>query len=134
MLNTGIKYAFLLLVITQGLHSYEEYHHALWTRLALARYASGLVSDNPALGFSVINGSLVLFGFWTYLVPVSRNWASAGRFLWGWCFLELANGIGHILFAVQARGYFPGLYTAPFLLLISAYISVYLWKKAADPS
>jgi hypothetical protein len=121
-MNPGIRYAFLLLVLMQTLHSLEEYYFSVWTVLAAARFASSLISDNLALGFLIINTAVVLLGFWTYLYPVSRQWASWGLFLWSWSAIELANGMAHIVFAVQAQGYFPGLYTAPLLLLCSCYI------------
>ena len=123
-MNPKIRYTFLLLVLAQTLHSLEEYYFSLWTVLAPARIVSGLISDNLALGFSIINSAVVLFGFWTYLYPVSRNWAYQSLFLWGWCALELANGVAHIVFAVQTQGYFPGLYSAPLLLLFSCYIGL----------
>jgi hypothetical protein len=122
--NPGIKLAFLLLVLTQTLHSFEEYYFSLWAVLAPARFISGLFSDDLAFGFAIINSAIVVFAYWTYLVPVSRNWTSASLFLWGWCLLELGNGIAHMVFAVQAQGYFPGLYTAPLLVLLSGYIIV----------
>lgn len=121
-MNASIRYTFLLLVLTQTLHSFEEYYFSLWTVLAPARFVSSLLSDDLALGFSIINSAIVIFGFWTYLYPVSRKWASSDLFLWAWCAIELANGIAHIVFALLAQGYFPGLYTAPLLLLFSCYI------------
>ena len=30
----------------------------------------------------------------------------------------IGNGLGHIALAIQAGGYFPGLYTAPFALVV----------------
>lgn len=121
-MNPSIKYGFLLLVLTQTLHSLEEYYFSLWTVLAPARFISALLSDDLAFGFAIINSAVVVFGFWTYLYPVSRKWASLGLFLWSWCAVELANGLAHIVFAAQAQVYFPGLYTAPLLVLLSCYI------------
>jgi len=39
--------------------------------------------------------------------------------IWGWSLLEFGNGSGHIIFAADANAYFPGLFTAPFLVLFS---------------
>jgi hypothetical protein len=122
--NPGIKLAFLLLVLTQTLHSFEEYYFSLWAALAPARFVSGLFSDDLAFGFAIINSAIIVFGYWTYLMPVSRNWASASLALWGWSLVELGNGVAHLLFAVQTQGYFPGLYTAPLLVLLSCYIII----------
>ena len=123
-MNPGVRYGFLFLVLTQTLHSFEEYYFSLWTVFVPARFISSLLSDDLAFGFSIINSVVVVFGFWTYLIPVSRNWASAKLFLWGWCGVELGNGITHIVMAVQTQAYFPGLYTAPLLLLLSCYIGL----------
>jgi nitroreductase len=124
-----IKFGFLLLVLSQAAHSIEEYSHSLWEVLAPARIASNLIASDPAVGFIIINTALVLFAFWTYFCPVSRNWATARRFLWFWIVLELGNSVAHLMFALNARGYFPGIYTAPVLLAISCYLALKLLRE-----
>lgn len=101
-------------------HSIEEYTFELYNVLAVARFASGLISDDLATGFAILNTTLVAFGFWCAFVPVRRNWPSAGALVIGWVTVETLNGIAHILLAVGAGGYFPGLATAPFLLGVTA--------------
>lgn len=123
-MDKRISRGFLLLVITQTFHSFEEYYFSLWAVFSPARIVSGFVSDNLPLGFSIINVTVVLFGCWTYFKPVIGSWPSASVFVGWWCVVELGNAVGHIIFAVQAQGYFPGIYTAPFLLLFSSYIIV----------
>ena len=93
-----------------------------------ARLASGFVSDDLATGFLILNASIVALAFWTYLLPVTRRWASAKAFLWFWIALELGNSIAHMGFAIAAGGYFPGLYTAPLLLVASCYLGLKLYK------
>jgi hypothetical protein len=110
---------FLGLALTQAAHSIEEFYFRLYDVLAFTRWFVGLISSNLAFGFAVGNTLVVAFMFWTYFRRVRLAAVSATVWLWGWSFLELANGTGHILLAVGAGGYFPGLYTAPFLLLIS---------------
>ena len=127
------KNGMLLLAVSQAFHSLEEYYRSLWEVLEPARLASSLVSDNPAVGFAVINASLVAFAFWTYLVPVSRNWAVAKVFLWFWVLLELANGTAHLALAATANGYFPGAYTAPILLVVSCYLGTKLLQRNNEP-
>lgn len=108
---------FLLLIASQSLHSIEEYIFRLWDVLAPARYVSGLFSTDLALGFGLANFAIIAFGLGCYFAPVRRQWQSACAFMWFWALLELANSIGHSLFALSIAGYFPGLYTAPLLFL-----------------
>ena len=80
---------------------------------------SGLVSDNLALGFAVINALIVVFVFWTYFGVVRPAATRVTAWMWGWLLLEFSNGSGHIIFAANANGYFPGFFTAPFLVFFS---------------
>lgn len=120
-MNATIKPAFLALIIAQAAHSVEECFMHLWEVLAPARMIAGLFTTNLAVGFAGGNVALVLFGVWCYAVPVRRDWPTAPGFVWFWTLLELGNGTGHLLFALNAGGYFPGLITAPFLLALSIY-------------
>jgi hypothetical protein len=127
--------AFLLLVGLQAAHSVEEYAAGLYEVLAPARFLSSLVSDDPRVGFAIINGALVAFGFWCYLVPIRSGRSSARAWAWPWVFIELANGVGHVGLALLASGYFPGALTAPFLLVSAAWLAFLLKKdppSAAD--
>lgn len=97
-------------------HSIEEYTFELYNVLALPRFASGLISNDLATGFAILNTTLVVFGFWCAFVPVRRNWPMARALVIGWVAVEALNGTAHILLAIGAGGYFPGVATAPFLL------------------
>ena len=110
---------FLGLAVTQAAHSIEEHFFRLYEVLAITRYVVGLISSNLALGFAIANTLVVVFIFWTYFRRVRPVASSATAWIWGWALLEFANGSGHIILAADADGYFPGLFTAPFLLLIS---------------
>lgn len=107
---------FLALILAQAAHSVEEYVFRLYDVLAPARMISGLVSQNRGLGFAVVNLALVLFGVWCYLARVRSNHRSGVGWAWVWALLEGANGTGHLLFAGARGEYFPGAWTAPFLL------------------
>ncbi len=128
-----IKLVFFLLIISQTLHSIEEYYYSLWEVFAPARFVSLLINDNVVGGFIIINASLVLFGFWTYFVPLSHHWSTMRVFLWFWVILELGNGIGHVIFAIQTQGYFPGIYSAPLLLALSCYLGLELLQSGKQP-
>lgn len=123
------KRLFFLLICAQALHSIEEYYFSLWEVLAPARFLSGLVSTDLPFGFAVINATIVALGLWTYAWPVRRNSNHAMRLAWFWTILEAANGIGHLMFAIASRSYFPGVYTAPLLLVLSGLLAMQLMRE-----
>jgi hypothetical protein len=115
---------FLFLILAQGAHSIEEYATKLYEVFAPARFVSSLVSSDLALGFLVVNAALVTFGLWCWAVPVRSGWHAARGLVWLWTILELGNGICHSVLALSRGGYFPGLLTAPLLLLLAAWLAV----------
>jgi hypothetical protein len=115
---------FLLLILAQAAHSIEEYVTGLYQVFAPARFVNGLVSNNLPLGFLVFNTGLVAFGLWCWAVPVRSGWAAATGLAWFWIILELGNGIGHCGLALRQGSYFPGLITAPLLLLFASWLAV----------
>lgn len=123
-----IKRAFLLLAFLQALHSLEEYVFELWDYLAPARIISGLVSDNLAVGFAAANAVIVALIFWTWYSAVGKGTSGSRGLVWFWAILETLNGAGHIGFGLSAGGYFPGLYSAPLLLLTGAYLLIELGR------
>jgi hypothetical protein len=118
--------AFLAVVPAQVAHSVEEYVSRLYDVFPLARFASRLVSSDLATGFAALNLTFVAFGLWCYVVPVRRAWASAEAWAWLWVIVGLGNGIGHPLLAARSGGYFPGVATAPVLLILALYLAVRL--------
>jgi len=115
-------------ILAQACHSFEEYRNRLYDVLAPARYVSGLISDDHRIGFVIFNAALVAAGLWCYLGPIRRGRPSARAIAWAWVVLESANGTVHILWALLARAYRPGLYTVP-LLIASA--SILAWRLRA---
>ena len=118
------KFGFLCIVVSQTLHSLEEYYFRLWEVFAPARIASNFVSANVETGFIIINTTVVIFGFWSYFWPVLKGWAPAVVLMWFWIVFELANSVGHTLFAISAGGYFPGIYTVPLLFASCCYTAM----------
>jgi len=113
---------FLFLILAQAAHSTEEYFAKLYEVFAPARLVSSLASDNLAMGFLVANAALVAFGLWCWAFPVRLGWKSAGAVVWFWALLELGNGVGHAGLALTRKEYFPGVLTAPFLLLFAGWL------------
>jgi hypothetical protein len=124
---------FLFLILAQGAHSIEEYVTRLYEVFAPARFVSSLVSKDLALGFLVVNFALVTFGLWCWAVPVRSGWHAAHGLVWFWTILELGNGIGHSALALSRGGYFPGVVTAPLLLLFAAWLAVLQSRQGARP-
>jgi hypothetical protein len=111
------KLLFLFLIIAQASHSIEEYVTRLFEIFAPARFVSGLVSDDLALGFVIINVAFNLVGAWCYFGPV-RAGGGTGRLAAAvWVAVELANSLGHITIAALSGAYFSGSLTAVVLLI-----------------
>jgi len=123
------QWLFAALIAAQAAHSLEEYSSRLYDVLPAARFISSLVSANLPLGFAVVNASLVAFGAWCYFARVRPQHASASAWAWFWALLEGANGTGHLLFALGRGGYYPGAWTAPFLLALAAALATTLLQE-----
>ena len=126
--------AFLALVLTQAGHSVEEYRNRLYEVLAPARAVSGLISPDRRVGFVIFNAGLVAFGLWCWLGPVRRGRPSARALAWAWAILEAANGTVHVLWALSAGAYRPGLYTAPLLIGAAVFLAAQLrvWRRTME--
>ncbi len=118
------KFAFLGLILTQTVHSLEEYLFRLYDVFPPAQAVSRLISNDLSTGFLAFNILLILFGFWCYLTRVRIDHKSGRAWIWFWIFIEAGNGIGHPLIALLRGGYFPGVITAPLLLAISIYLGL----------
>jgi hypothetical protein len=107
---------FALLIAAQGAHSIEEYETRLYDAFAPARFVSDRLGLDRPIGFIIANTLLVGFGLWCWLARVRPQRGAWRGFAWFWAVLESANGTGHLLLALAAGGYFPGLLSAPLLL------------------
>jgi hypothetical protein len=52
--------------------------------------------------------------------------------VWLWIVIESGNGIGHTVIALARRAYFPGVITAPVLLVLSIYLAVRMMQFQRD--
>jgi hypothetical protein len=123
---------FLALILAQALHSVEEYVFRLYDALAPARWVSGLIGIDRAIGFVVANSLLVSFGLWCYLARVRSSHPAGRGWVWFWTILESANGIVHLALVAAAGGYFPGAATAPLLLGVSGWLAAALYRERGD--
>jgi Protein of unknown function with HXXEE motif len=124
---------FLFLILAQGAHSVEEYVTRLYEVFSPARFVSSLVSNDLALGFLIANGVLVTFGLWCWAVPVRAGWHVARGLVWFWTILELGNGIGHLALALSRAGYFPGVLTAPLLVVFAVWLAILQSRQVGHP-
>ena len=125
-MTDGARRTFAWLILVQAAHSVEEYAGRLWESFPPARFVTGLVSQDLAHGFLILNVGLVGFGVWCLRWPVHRKRPSAVPILWGWTVVEIINGIGHPLWAIRQGGYTPGVITAPILLILAVTLAVQL--------
>ncbi len=131
-MDRRIRIVFLALIVAQAAHSIEEYTFALYDVLPMARFASVLVSADLATGFAVLNTAIVAFGVWCSAIPIRSGWASARALAWVWVVVELGNGVGHPALALRAGSYFPGVGTAPFLLVLAIALATLL-RRTGEP-
>jgi len=132
--NKKIQVSFLLLVLSQGLHSVEEYIGKLWEVFLPARIVSGLFSKDLRTGFLMFNTALFVFGILCWFLPVRKNYPSAPAFILFWIIIELVNGIGHPLWCISTGTYKPGLFSAILLLLMSLYLCSLLLRSKHEYS
>lgn len=122
-MRRGAQNIFLCLILAQAAHSAEECYTRLYEVFAPARLVTRLFSAGPAVGFLIGNVLLVLFGLWCWAFPVRRMWPGARHFAWFWICIELGNGLVHTAMALGRGGYFPGVATAPLLLLCAGWLA-----------
>ena len=127
MLNR-IKMTFLLLVLTQGLHSIEEYIGRLWEVYAPAKFLCSLVSKNPETGFLIINIGFFIFGLCCWFFTIRQNHLYTQGLIWFWIIMETINVTGHTVWALSERAYVPGIATVPFLLILVIYLALQLFN------
>ena len=125
-MDSRSRFAFLMLVLVQAMHSVEEYVFKLYEVFGPARFVSGLLSDDLPTGFAIANIALVTLGTWCYLARVRPEHVSARSWVWLWVVVEAANGVVHSAIALARGEYFPGLMTAPLLLVTSLYLGIRL--------
>ena len=125
-LERRIQFVFQGLIFAQAAHSIEESIARLYEVWAPARFVASLISRDPATGFVIANALLVIFALLCWAVPVRLRWKGARGVMWFWSILELSNGAGHIVLALLRGAYFPGVATAPLLLLFGGWLAVLL--------
>jgi len=123
-MNSKIKTGFLILVLVQAGHSFEEYIGRLWEVFPPAEFLTSLFSKNNETGFLIVNIGLLIFGILCWLFPIRGNYSVAKGVLWFWIVLEAINGIGHTAWSIIESRYTPGVITAPLLFVVAMYLAI----------
>jgi hypothetical protein len=116
---TRLQRLFAALILTQAVHSVEEYVGGLYESFPPARFASGLISSDHQRGFLIANLIVIAVGAWCAMVPVGRGWPAARTVIAVWVGIELVNGIAHPVWSLVQGRYTPGVATAPLLLALA---------------
>jgi Protein of unknown function with HXXEE motif len=122
---------YALLIAAQAAHSAEEYATRLYDRFAPARFVSDALGLDRPLGFAIANLSLLGFGLWCWRSRIGPRRGAWRGLTWFWAIVESANGTAHLLLALAAGGYFPGLVTAPVLLALGLVLIARLRARAS---
>jgi hypothetical protein len=125
-MDNRISTGFLVLILTQAAHSVEEYVFRLYDVLAPARFISSLFSDDLRAGFAMFNVGVLVLGLWCYLARVRPMHPAARQCVWLWVVVEAANGTAHLVMAIAAGAYAPGVATAPVLLVTAVWLAMLL--------
>lgn len=115
--------AFILLVALQAAHVFEEYSTGLYEWGLPALVSAWIYPSEPRFGFLAANAAFLAFGVWCYLARVRPGHDSAIFWASLWVIVELFNGLLHPLLALVSGGYFPGLLTAPLLLVVAIFLA-----------
>jgi len=118
---------FLLLLISQAIHSFEEWYFDLWLVFAPAMTLASLFGTDPSFTFGMLNIAFVGLMWFSY-VSFSRERRLIPVIASLWIVIELINGGNHIYHAIVVGGYFPGVFTAPLLIVFSVYTAFRLYQ------
>lgn len=116
-----------LLVGIQMVHSVEEYFTGFDRRFPVFVWYNTHFSSVGQGVFFAFNVSIVVMMALLSLVAFSERLRGRFPFILAW--IELINGVNHILFSVLSGGYYPGLVSGLF------FIPVAIWLLAGrEPS
>jgi predicted anti-sigma-YlaC factor YlaD len=98
-------------VVAQFLHGFEDYVTGFQESFPLYSLA-------PEFFVLLQLGLFLLLAALIPSVAHGRRWALTLAKLWA--IVEILNGAGHLMLALIEWGYYPGLWTAPLLLIFGA--------------
>lgn len=113
---TLITIVFIILTVTLFIHLLEEIFTGFRTKFPFG--------EIPKKLFISINIALYMYSLLTIFLLINRL-PIAIPFVWFFVILQILNILGHIIFMVKNKGYFPGGYTTLPLGAASIYL-IYL--------
>src|SRR5205085_4125775 len=126
----------LVLGFAQAAHSMEEMAAHLYdffwvvTGIIHSHFASFAQFRMDPVLFAVLNMGLITLLLGTVpFVELRRRWALMIAAVAG--VIETLNGINHLAAVAYFRGYAPGAFTAPLLLVLAVLVLRELWKSRA---
>lgn len=82
-----------------------------------------------------VNFNLAWLALWLFAAPlVRRGIRPVFFFAWFFSLAAMANGVAHPLLALQAGGYFPGVWTSPVLGVLGVVLWRRLWRTTLPVS
>lgn len=99
------------LVLAEFLHGFEDYVNGFYQ-------AFPLYSISPEFFVTLTLALLLLLAALIPSVAHGRRWAL--RLAKFWAIIEILNGAGHLMLSLLEWAYYPGMWTAPLLLLFGA--------------
>jgi hypothetical protein len=124
--SSRILPTFSVAVLVQCIHLIEEYRAGFYRAFPAIMGSTAWSARQFLLFNSVWLAVFILAG-----VGLTQGWRPAYLIA---LFLALGggirNGLGHILLSIRAGGYFPGIYTAPFVLLAGALLAFQLYRPS----
>lgn len=99
------------LVFAEFLHGFEDYVNGFYQSFPL-------YTISPELFVTMTLALLLLLAALIPSVAHGRRWAlQVAKF---WAIVEILNGTGHLMISLFEGGYYPGMWTAPLLLVFGA--------------
>ncbi len=117
-----------LAIVVQGIHFAEEAVTGFHERFPE-------LFDLPAwpLSFFIIFNVAWLVVWTVSIRRLRAGWRAALFSAWFLAIAGIMNGVAHPLFAIAARGYFPGLVSSPLICVAGAFLWVRL-RRATEPA
>lgn len=98
-------------MLTQAIHSFEEWYFDLWRVYPPAAFLSNLHGNDPSCWFGLLNVVLVMTALICFIY---RHHDIGIRLAWFWVILELINGSNHLFNTILINGYFSWSLHKPF--------------------
>ncbi len=129
--RTKVQNWFLVLILIQAVHSFEEYIFEFYRAFPPAQILNAIYPGSAKPAFILFNFLLIAFGLISYWLWVSPNRPGTRFILWIWIAIGIYNGLTHLVWGFFIDDYNPGLLTIVPLLIVALYLIQFARKPAA---